>query len=65
VLTEAGKNRDVASVGSYSWGGFFYTYFWVDPQKELIGVLMTQLYPAGHLSLRNDFKKRAYESLAD
>jgi CubicO group peptidase (beta-lactamase class C family) len=65
VLTEAGKNRDVASVGSYSWGGFFHTYFWVDPQKELIGVLMTQLYPAGHLSLRNDFKKRAYDSLED
>ncbi|HEY7424592.1 MAG TPA: serine hydrolase domain-containing protein, partial [Gemmataceae bacterium] len=64
VMTEASKNRDVASVGSYSWGGFFYTYFWVDPQKELIGVLMTQMYP-GHPTLQKDFKKRVYESLAD
>jgi CubicO group peptidase (beta-lactamase class C family) len=64
IVTEAGKDREVASVGSYSWGGFFHTYFWVDPQKELIGVLMTQMHP-GHPTLQKDFKKRAYESLAD
>jgi CubicO group peptidase (beta-lactamase class C family) len=64
VVTPAGKG-DVASVGSFSWGGIFYTYFWVDPQKQLIGILMTQVYPNDKLSLRSDFKKRAYESLAD
>jgi CubicO group peptidase (beta-lactamase class C family) len=29
------------SVGTYSWGGLFYTYFWVDPANELIGILLT------------------------
>ena len=37
----------------------------VRPQKKLIGVMMTQLYPSGHVTLANDFKKLAYESLTD
>ncbi|RMF37486.1 MAG: hypothetical protein D6753_17485, partial [Planctomycetota bacterium] len=65
VLTDRGKNEDVASVGSYSWGGIFNTYFWVDPQQQLIGVLMTQLFPYDHLSLREDFKQLAYAAIDD
>ena len=64
VRTAASSTRDAASVGSYSWGGVFNTYFWVDPKKELIGVLMTQML-FGDPSLRSEFKKRAYECLAD
>ena len=40
--TRSGASSDDASVGSFSWGGIFNTYFWVDPQEQLIGVLMTQ-----------------------
>jgi CubicO group peptidase (beta-lactamase class C family) len=64
VVTPAGKG-DVWSVGTFSWGGIFHTYFWVDPQKQLVGILMTQVYPYDKLSLRGEFRKRAYESLAD
>ncbi len=63
VLTEAGKSRDPASVGTYSWGGIFYTYFWVDPHKDLIGVLMTQIYALDAMTQRGDFKKLVYDSL--
>src|SRR5262249_16246593 len=31
LVTSAGKPVEVASVGSYSWGGIFHTYFLVDP----------------------------------
>lgn len=65
ILADPAKAKDVASAGTYSWGGIFSTYFWVDPEKKLIGVMMTQLYPSGHLTLTNDFKKLAYESLTD
>jgi CubicO group peptidase (beta-lactamase class C family) len=65
VVTEAGQRGGPASVGSYSWGGIFHTYFWVDPKKELIGVLMTQVYVVGELPLRHELQKRAYECLAD
>jgi len=63
VHTLDGASLDVASVGSYSWGGLFQTYFWVDPKKDLLGVLMLQLFILGDHPLRYEFKKRAYECL--
>ena len=43
------------SVGSYTWGGAFYTNFWVDPKKELVVVMMTQVaLPWGDLKLIED-----------
>ncbi len=52
-----------ASPGTYSWGGVFHTYFWVDPEHEVIGVLMTQLFPFQHLSLWGDFQQHVYDAL--
>ncbi len=56
---------DAPAEGAYSWGGFFYTYFWVDPRRGLIGILFTQVYPSGDLKLREEFRKRVYEALKD
>lgn len=63
VLTVDGKPTDVASTGTYSWGGLFQSYFWVDPKRDLFGILMVQLFMIGDLPLRQEFKKRAYECL--
>jgi CubicO group peptidase (beta-lactamase class C family) len=62
---ESGKGKGPASADTYSWGGIFNTYFFVDPKKEVAAVLMTQLYPSDHLTLRADFQKRVYEALAE
>ena len=64
VVTAADQPKEIASVGTFSWGGIYNTYFWVDPEKQLVGVLMTQLYPYDHLSIRDDFKRLTYEALA-
>jgi CubicO group peptidase (beta-lactamase class C family) len=63
VVTADGKSQEVASVGSYSWGGIFYTYFLVDPQQELIAICMAQIYPFDHLTLHADFKRATYAAL--
>lgn len=65
VRTENGPHDDPASIGSYAWGGGFHTYFWVDPEKDLIGMLMLQLFTLRDVPLRQEFKQRAYECLAD
>jgi CubicO group peptidase (beta-lactamase class C family) len=65
VVTAGQKDRGAVSPGTYSWGGIYNTYFWVDPHKQLIGILMTQIYPSNHLTLRRDFQKLAYEALTD
>jgi CubicO group peptidase (beta-lactamase class C family) len=64
VVTPAGKAETPMSVGSYGWGGFFHTIFWVDPEKKLIGVLMTQVHPAA-TTIQADFVRAAYEALKD
>jgi CubicO group peptidase (beta-lactamase class C family) len=33
------------AVGSFSWAGFWGTYFWIDPAEKLIGIQMIQATP--------------------
>ncbi|HEY2251227.1 MAG TPA: PQQ-dependent sugar dehydrogenase [Planctomycetaceae bacterium] len=61
VATQPGSG---ATVGSYSWGGIYHTFFWVDPEQELVAVLMTQLFPWGDSTLWADFQKSVYAALA-
>ncbi len=63
VHTDRGKADDVASIGTFSWGGIFNSYYWVDPQTEMIGVLMMQVFPNDHLTTRAEFKRLAYEAI--
>ncbi|MCB1123760.1 MAG: beta-lactamase family protein, partial [Verrucomicrobiae bacterium] len=65
VLTERGKANDIASVGTFSWGGLYNTYFWVDPQEEWIGLVMTQIFPYDHLTVRSEFKRLVYKAIDD
>ena len=52
------------SIGSFSWGGAAATIFWIDPEKELVGLLMTQIhnnpYPFHH-----QFKVLTYQALTE
>jgi CubicO group peptidase (beta-lactamase class C family) len=50
-------------VGSYGWGGFWYTTFFVDPKKQMIGVCMAQLHPEGGATLNSRFKGLVYKAL--
>lgn len=40
VRKEPGRNPVPGSVGDYYWSGVHGTYFWVDPQEQLVAVLM-------------------------
>jgi CubicO group peptidase (beta-lactamase class C family) len=42
VRIDPGMNPQPGSVGDYCWAGLFGTYFWVDPEEDLVAVLMTQ-----------------------
>ena len=45
VVSDLGRIGELASVGSYSWGGAFDTSYWIDPEENLIGVYMSQARP--------------------
>lgn len=44
-VTNGIPKREVRSTGTYSWGGFFNTQFFIDPKEELVFVGMTQISP--------------------
>ena len=63
IVTQASEDIKKDPVGTFSWGGIYYTDFWVDPQHELIGIVMTQVYPSGHLKLRDEFHRLVNEAI--
>ncbi len=48
VVTDPAHTHSLGSVGSYSWGGAAYTNFWIDPQEELVGMVLTQVMGCPH-----------------
>ncbi|MFC1651275.1 serine hydrolase domain-containing protein [Candidatus Latescibacterota bacterium] len=65
-LIEVNPKPNMRSLGSYSWVGIFNTYFWVDPKKEVAGILFTRILPFCDdkvLQLYDDFETMVYESL--
>jgi CubicO group peptidase (beta-lactamase class C family) len=56
---------ELGSVGSYYWGGFFYTSFVVDPKEDMIAIFMGQLHPTGDLNLDAKAVGLAYQALID
>ena len=64
VVTRENNVKNKRSHGSLSGGGLAATNFWIDPEKELIGILMTQLlnnrYP-----FQGEFRKFTYQTLID
>ena len=56
VLTDLRDAGVLGSVGEYAWGGAASTKFWIDPQQELIGILMTQFMPNDYYPIRNEFQ---------
>lgn len=49
------------SEGSYYWGGMFSTFFWVDPAKDLIAILMLQMYPFHDYDILDAFEATIYD----
>lgn len=50
--------------GKLSWSGAFNTFFWIDPQRQSIAVLMTQVFPGDdERKLSTMFEKQVNEAL--
>jgi CubicO group peptidase (beta-lactamase class C family) len=51
------------SNGSFGWGGAYGTHFWVDPKKQLVGLLMIQAQPFAEI--RVDFETAVMQAVID
>jgi CubicO group peptidase (beta-lactamase class C family) len=62
VIMEPGLNQVISSAGAYSWGGAAGTKFWIDPEEDLVAILMTQLM-WGPVDTRYQMKIATYQAL--
>ena len=62
VRKEQGRNPLPGSVGDYFWGGVFGTAFWIDPQEQLIAILMLQA-PAQRVLYRYLMRELVYQAM--
>ena len=51
--------------GSVSWGGAFGTLFWIDPEEELVAIILTQIRPYSHIKLREGFHNVVNQAIVD
>ena len=58
-----GELSELGTPGEFSWGGFFYTSFSIDPKEDLIVIFMAQLHPTGGLNLDRKVHLLAYQAL--
>jgi CubicO group peptidase (beta-lactamase class C family) len=63
VVEDLGRNGRYGSKGAFGWGGAYHTNYWVDPEEELVAVLMVQLLPAGNSDLQRKFRALVYQSI--
>ena len=64
VVMDAAQTGVLNSDGNYGWSGAAATNFWVDPQEELVGIIMTQLMD-NMLPFQQDFRAMTYQALVD
>jgi CubicO group peptidase (beta-lactamase class C family) len=65
TLTSPHQGPSPWSVGSYSWGGAYCTFPWADPKEKLIGIMMTQVRPYGHLNIRQEYVGLVNQAIID
>jgi CubicO group peptidase (beta-lactamase class C family) len=45
IAPDPGLSGQSTSTGTLSWSGFYTTRFWIDPEEDFLGVILTQTYP--------------------
>jgi len=65
VVTNAALTGLPISNGVFSWGGAATTHFWVDPQEDLVGIVLTQLLPDGTYPIRELMQVLTYQAIVE
>ena len=65
ILMDSGKARLPLSPGTFSWGGAWNTYFFVDPDEEIVAVFMSQLTSYGHIPVRGKFASLTAQAIIE
>lgn len=64
VNDPASKSGELGARGAYGWGGAAGTNFWVDPERNIVGIYMNQSIPH-QTTLSQRFKVLTYQALME
>jgi CubicO group peptidase (beta-lactamase class C family) len=62
IVTDPAEIGVVSSPGSYFWGGYAGTVFWIDPEEDLVGIGMMQLI-ASPWPFRKEMMVATYQAI--
>ncbi|CAN5512359.1 serine hydrolase domain-containing protein [soil metagenome] len=66
ITTEKASSLMPMQQGTFSWGGYFSTVYWVDPKEKIVGLLYRQLSEDKHEDeLGDKFKVMVYQAISD
>ncbi len=65
ISPDPGLSGGPRSEGAFGWLGFFNTVYWVDPEEQLVAIIMTQLYPNNQSELTSKFEVAVYSAIVD
>ena len=63
VVVDADASPEPDNNGVFRWAGAANTFFWIDPQAELIGMVWTQFNPFAAYDIEREFQTLVYEAL--
>ena len=63
VVVDRGSAATPLSEGAAFWGGAYCTLSWIDPEQDLVALIMTQVRPYTHINIRQDFQVLTYQAI--
>ncbi len=64
IVIDQADNNGLSSKGQYFWSGIYNTHFFIDPEEELIGILMAQMGPYSRF-LGNKLRQLVYQAIVE
>jgi CubicO group peptidase (beta-lactamase class C family) len=65
VTNEKDAAEGPRGTGSFGFGGFWDTYGWADPKRDVVAVLLLQMYPNYQHKIHEKFKVITYGVIND
>ncbi|HMG07358.1 MAG TPA: serine hydrolase domain-containing protein [Mucilaginibacter sp.] len=65
IITKNSSAKLGMSEGSFDWGGFYGTLYWVDTKEHLVCLLFIQNWPLPHNAIQDKFRALVYQALTD
>lgn len=65
VVLDPSDYSHPVSPGEFWWDGSAGTRFWIDPQENMVTIVMAQVSPASGNGFRESFKTAVYEAIEE